>query len=164
MSELATLLAERDIRAAMARYCRGIDRLDEDLIRSAFHRDSYDNHGLYQGGGYEFAAWVVPMLRQVYVSTTHLLGNSHIELAGATAAVETYFIAYHVVAQPRQMHVLSGRYADRFECRDGEWKVAHRTVLLDWDEIRPVDQQFPEQVRATFALGRRDRDDLSYQL
>lgn len=165
MSELAMLLAEREIRAVMTRYCRGIDRCDEDLVRSAYHRESsYDNHGIYQGDGYEFAAWVVPMLRAAYASTMHFLGNSHIELAESTAAVETYFIAYHVVAQPQQVHVFGGRYADRFECRDGEWKIAHRTVLLDWDEVRAIDQRFPEEMRATFTLGRRDRDDLSYRL
>jgi len=164
---LTEQLAEREIRAAMTRYCRGIDRLDEDLIRSAYHRDSYDDHGMYVGDGYAFAADVVPKMRETFESTMHFLGNSHIELVGDVAAVETYFIAYHVlrdVRECRRMMVFAGRYADRFEHRDGEWKIASRTVILDWDEVRNLGEMCPADMRSTFTAGRRDRKDLVYHL
>lgn len=159
------LLAEREIRAAMTRYCRGIDRLDEDLIRSAYHRDSYDDHGTYVGDGYAFAADVVPKMREVFEATSHFIGNSHVEFDGDAAAVETYFIAYHVLrGQGRRMMTFAGRYADRFERRDGEWKIASRTVILDWDEVRDMGETNPPEMRSAFTVGRRDRDDLVYKL
>lgn len=166
--QIAVLLAEREIRAALARYCRGIDRLDEDLVRSAYHNPSYDNHGVYQGDGYAFASWVVPMLRQAYETTMHFLGNSHIEFSdndGSLAGVETYFIAYHLQvdeAGKRWNHVFAGRYVDRFECWDGEWKIVHRTVVHDWDEVRQVTERFPDEMMETFIPGRRDHEDVSY--
>jgi hypothetical protein len=162
---LAEQRAEREIRAAMTRYCRGIDRLDEDLIRSAYHRDSYDDHGTYVGDGYAFAADVVPKMREVFETTMHVLGNSHIEFDGAVAAVETYFVAYHVLrGKPRRMMTFAGRYADRFELRDGAWKVASRTVILDWDEVRDMGETNPAEMRSAFTTGRRDRGDLVYSL
>lgn len=157
--QLAALLAEREIRAAMTRYCRGIDRLDEDLVRSAYHNPSYDNHGIYQGDGYAFAAYIVPLLRDSYQRTMHFLGNSHIELTGEVADVETYCIAYHIrldEAGKRWVDVFGCRYVDRFECRDGEWKIAHRTVVHDWDEVREVTERFPVDMLATFVAGRRE--------
>ena len=43
-----TLLDREAIREAMGRYCRGIDRLDVDLIRSAYHEDAFDDHGPFK--------------------------------------------------------------------------------------------------------------------
>ena len=44
-------------------YCRGVDRCDEDLIRSAFHDDSYDDHGYWKGPGHELAPFLADRLR-----------------------------------------------------------------------------------------------------
>jgi len=35
--------------------------------------------------------------------------------------------------------VIAGRYVDRFENRDGEWRIARRTGLYDWREFREVE-------------------------
>jgi hypothetical protein len=43
-NDVAILLAERDIRGVLARYCRGIDRGDYDLVRD-YHSDAIDEHG-----------------------------------------------------------------------------------------------------------------------
>ena len=39
-AEIRDLAARRDINAAVQRYMRGLDRLDADLQRSAFHADA----------------------------------------------------------------------------------------------------------------------------
>jgi hypothetical protein len=46
---LDRLLAEADIRDAMARYARGADRNDLALLRTAYHADATDSHGYYVG-------------------------------------------------------------------------------------------------------------------
>jgi hypothetical protein len=43
-AEIALLAAEREIRAALARYCRGIDRMEAELVRSVYHPDAHDDH------------------------------------------------------------------------------------------------------------------------
>ena len=50
MTEALQRLIDKDeIRDVMARYCRGVDRADWDLVRSTYHTDAYDDHGDYRG-------------------------------------------------------------------------------------------------------------------
>jgi hypothetical protein len=42
---LGELLDRDHIVRCLQRYARGIDRLDEELYRSAFHPDAFDCHG-----------------------------------------------------------------------------------------------------------------------
>src|SRR3546814_19209297 len=35
--------------------------------------------------------------------------------------------------------LIGGRYIDRFERRDGVWRIAHRTGLLDWRQDTKAD-------------------------
>ncbi|MFM8863148.1 MAG: nuclear transport factor 2 family protein, partial [Acidimicrobiia bacterium] len=46
----------------MALYCRGIDRLDRDLVRSCFHPDATDTHGSFHGTIDEFLDWAFGLL------------------------------------------------------------------------------------------------------
>jgi hypothetical protein len=55
-----TLLDREAIREVMARYCRGIDRLDVELIKSAYHPDAFDDHGPFKGLRDDFVEWIVP--------------------------------------------------------------------------------------------------------
>jgi hypothetical protein len=43
--EVRVMRDKQSIYEVLVRYCRGVDRCDEDLIRSTFHDDSYDDHG-----------------------------------------------------------------------------------------------------------------------
>ena len=64
-----------------------------------------------------------------------------IELRGTEAAVESYFSAWQRQPGPDgalvEVH-MAGRYVDRFEKRDDEWRVADRIVVFDWVEERPA--------------------------
>ncbi len=159
--ELRALLDEREIRAVLMRYCRGVDRLDEELIRSCYHPDSTDDHGMYKGPGLEFGAYCVKALRESTAATLHTLGQSLIELDGDTARCETYVVAYH-----RRNHdggevieTFGGRYVDRLERRDGAWKIADRIVVREWDKKERVDPMFPP---GRFQEGIRSRKDLAF--
>src|SRR3954447_13570891 len=96
----------RRITDALHRYCRGIDRMDAELIRSAYHDDGYDDHGDYfRGTVDDYVPWVLDLLGQRFVSTMHVLSNISIEFpdresgdVADKAYVESYLIAYHVTA------------------------------------------------------------------
>src|SRR5437879_1443731 len=83
------------IAEAVRRYCRGVDRLDTEMILSAYHPDGYDDHGELKGGPAEFVAELVPLLRESYTSTSHNICNQLIELDGDRALSESYLIAVH---------------------------------------------------------------------
>ncbi|MDB5393040.1 MAG: gamma-hexachlorocyclohexane dehydrochlorinase [Rhodospirillales bacterium] len=122
------------IRECLYRYCRGIDRADAAVLRSAYWPDAIDDHVLFNGNAYDFIDWCVPLLAQVEHSQ-HMLGNILIEIDGDEARAETYYHAYErrrrASGYPYEMFV-GGRYLDRFERRDGEWRIIHRLVMWDW--------------------------------
>ncbi len=126
------LIDREAIRDCLARYCRGVDRFDGDLLRSAYWPDAIDDHGDFKGTIDEFIAWSEPQLRKGG-QFIHMIGNSLIRIDGATARVESYF--WSVLTSPGGSghdYVTSGRYMDRFECRDDEWRIAARLVAVDW--------------------------------
>lgn len=47
--KLKRLLDEAAIRYCMARYARGVDRMDRALIEGAYWEDGYDRHALSRG-------------------------------------------------------------------------------------------------------------------
>ena len=150
---MATVLAERAIRQVGLRYCRGIDRQDFDLVRSCYHADATDDHGDFSGGVEAFIAYCQRELVR-FESTTHFMGNALVELTGTSSAVcETYVMAIHRVpasrTKPIRDFVVGLRYGDRFECRDGDWRIAQRVCLFDWTRTDPVvpGWQFPDSYR-----------------
>ena len=54
------------------------------------------------------------------------------------------------------------RYSDRFEKRNGEWRIAHRRVLLDLTRLDPVTGRFGDSDGFTFAWGYKGKADPSY--
>jgi hypothetical protein len=137
---LQELLDREAIRDCLYRYCRGIDRLDAEALRSAYWPDGTDRHGAYQGsakGFIDHALLKLPLAGRMI----HLIGNILIELRGDVAAVESYFQAIQAErdAQGQPLETfLCGRYVDRFERRAGEWRVAARTVVYDWVRQTPL--------------------------
>jgi ketosteroid isomerase-like protein len=160
-----SLLAREAIREAMARYCRGIDRLDTDLIKSAYHPDAFDDHGPFKGVRDDFVEWIIPFLRREYVTTTHHLTTQSIDLSGDVAHVETYAIVVqekHVGGDIVQL-VANSRYVDRFEKRDGDWRIAHRVVVTDsarTDTVAPWQGTSPI---SSMTRGTRDHTDPVFQ-
>jgi len=135
-AELRALLDKDAIRDCLYRYCRGIDRADEDLLRGVYWPDARDSHGAYVGTASGFIAQAVPRLR-AGGRGVHQIGNILIELHGDAAAVESSFLALQTnAAAPTLETFLCGRYLDRFERRSGQWRIAERTVVYDWIEER----------------------------
>lgn len=129
------ILDRHEILDCLARVSRGEDRRDAALIKSSYWPDATDDHGVFLGSFEEYLAWVVPGAAAVRV-TLHTLGQSLIELRGATALVETHVTAYHRIdmgTEDRDI-VIGGRYLDRLEKRGREWRIAHRIMISDWQK------------------------------
>lgn len=131
--ELRSYLDREKIRDCIARLARGEDRRNADLISASYWPDSTTDYGVFKGSFAEYLAWVVPGADAIK-DTQHVLGQSFIELRGDMAQVETQVISYHRVdmgAGDRDT-CIGGRYLDRMEKRDGEWRIASRLMLYDW--------------------------------
>lgn len=138
-AKLAELLDREAIRECLYTYCRGIDRRDEAALRAAYWPDAMDRHGAYSGSASGFIEAALKVLASG-PRMIHMIGNVSIALRGSAAAVESYFHALQQdrdpAGRPRNT-LLCGRYVDRFEKRDGAWRIAQRTVVYDWIEESP---------------------------
>jgi len=161
---LARMMDQQEIGDVVRRYCRGIDRLDWDLVRSCYHPDGTDDHGDFRGTIDEFIAYIQGGLPR-YERTQHFIGNLLVEPVGDTARAETYLVAYHRVpastTKPLRDYVVGMRYVDDFQRRDGVWRIASRVCAFEWSRIDPVAPGgWVPDVRAT--TGQRDGGDVVY--
>jgi hypothetical protein len=161
---LAELLDKQAVHELVLRYCRGIDRMDEDLVRSCYHPDATDVHGAFTGTVDEFVAWAFRLLRR-YDATMHLVANHLCTVAGSTAVAETYGVAHHRSTDPDPTRNLTVgfRFLDRVERRDGgPWLIARRIATTEWVAAPGEGSRWP--VPDGSAVGRRDGDDPLYEL
>ena len=174
MNEMLQRLADRaEIQDCLCRYARGVDRGDWDLVRSTYHPDAHDQHGEYRGDIGGLIAWLDKRFAGVD-NSMHFLGNCLIEFAGPDHAfVETYFAsrrlrpptdAERANLEPgdQMCREAWGRYADQFERRNGEWRVARRVVVIEtgYTSVALGGQRSPA---APSTWGSRDRSDPIYR-
>ena len=140
---LTRLIAKDAITEVLNRFARGADSANLDLIRSVYWPEATDDHGNFSGNAMEFAEHAMGVLK-TFRTTMHLLTNVTIDFPGAHQAdVQCCFYAYHehlpgADGAPAMVTVVGGRYIDRFEERDGEWRILKRVVTMDWNEHRPL--------------------------
>ena len=139
------IAAERAIRRCLLDYCRGIDRCDETLVASVIHVDGTGDYGSFVGLGSDFAKHATAKMRVYAISTMHLIGDSIFDFTSLlTADVETPIMALHRCRgdDGEFFERFGGRYFDHFECRDGDWRIAHRKLTQDWDTKELVEPAF----------------------
>jgi hypothetical protein len=168
-------LADRvAIQERLYRYARGIDRRDWDFLASAFHPGAEIHQGDFKGSIEEMIE-SVKLRHAAIAQSAHLMTNILIEFDGPDGAVvETYYLAYlrndglpaimktaligggAPEAGKIDMRSL-GRYIDRFERRDGQWRIAKRVCVAETLSGTAVPDGNP--LSANWAMASRDPDD-----
>lgn len=159
---LQDLLDKQAVYEVVLRYCRGIDRLDLELVRSCYHPGAVDHHTGFTGSRDEYVAWVGQGLQR-FSGTMHLVANHLVEIDGDVAFSETYGNAHHwgVPADDPGLNFVSGfRYVDRLDRRDGEWRISERHAVREWTRAIPAEVVRPKEGQGPGA--RRDRSDPVY--
>lgn len=167
-----------EIQDVIYRLCRAVDRRDTEAIRAAYHPDAIDSHGAFVGGPEAYMRFSEERNKTIPYSG-HFVTNLLIEFAGADAAlVETYlwsvqryspesaasfrqFAGEQAAAQITQNGCDSlgcHRYVDRFERREGRWKIARRTVVFDWRTLLPL-PEVPPAFGSGWTIGMRTPED-----
>ena len=131
--DLRALLDRDRIRQCIERLARGEDRRNGDMIKAAYWPDSITDYGVFKGDFDAYYAWVIPGADAI-TNTQHVLGQTYTELDGDRAKAETHVVSYHRVnmGEEERDTCIGGRYLDVFERRNGEWRIAERTMLYDW--------------------------------
>lgn len=137
MDRLARLADRQDILDCLTRFCRGMDRFDRALFLSAFHPDAVIAAGPYVGDVAGCYDWASALHADGQVATQHNLLNHAVEIDGDVAHSETYYL---FVGRNRNDSnwMAGGRYIDRLERRDGEWRIALRTNVIEWSGMVPT--------------------------
>ena len=163
--EIRRLIAQQRIYDTVVRYCRGIDRRDRELVLSTYHTDATDDHGVYKGDALGFVNQSVEFGWRFYDVLLHHIGNHVVDFfSDDVARSEAYVVAHHVkhgVDAQARLDLVYGRYVDRFEQRDGLWKIAHRVFVCEWSETRIIDTTWHADTR--FVRGEPAPLDLVYQ-
>lgn len=139
--------ARQQIHDALCAYARGIDRLDADSVRRAFHPGALlIDYGSDPITVESFAEYAVVSLQTKYSTTQHRITNTFVEfddddVASGAATVESYVLAFHIEpADPdagtdELLHTFNGRWIDRFTLVDGRWRCSQRTLRNDWSSV-----------------------------
>ena len=162
------LLDKQEIYELMCRYCRGVDRMDKELVLSCFWPGATDVHlgmhgRLHTGTAEEFFDYEWEGFKG-FTASQHYLCNMLIEVDGDNAVAETYQFSFYwrePGTDPELNWQNANRYLDVFERRDGEWRILRRDFIRNFSlPIRPVG--FPTAENAWPALS-QSRDDLAYR-
>ncbi len=162
-AQLKQLMVRNALYDCQLRFARGMDRFDEELFLSAFHCDAEISAGEFVGGPDELYSWARNLHQLGQKATQHCLLNFTADICGSVAHTETY---YQFVARNKDDSnwLAGGRYIDKFECKEGEWRISVRQNVIDWSGMLPsMDIPFSDVVgvhdngRAT-----RDQTDISY--
>lgn len=158
---LEELLAKQAIAERLADYARGADRVDIELVKSVFHPEARADYGdMFQGTGHEFAEFL-GVVHPGMETHHHQLGQVLVRVDGDRAGSETYVIARlrHRQDDGTFGELISyGRYLDRWERRDGEWRISDRRY------VQHLDESWSSGGSSFATLGARDATDPSYDV
>jgi len=168
----AYLRDRQEIWDTSKRFTRGADRHDKDLVRSAFWPDATigRDEALSRDA---FVDYDEERLAQYAAHQHHITGQT-VEFDGDTAHVESYLIYFLVPrdtsvdrlgpASPgkplmsEKTYLGSGRYIERWQRRDGEWRIAVREYVEDLALLGET----VDYCGSRTCLGTWDRTDPSY--
>jgi hypothetical protein len=145
------------IRDAAYRYCRGVDRLDVELMKSAYWPEATDDHGIFTGNAWEFCEMCMEA-HLPWRSTSHCIFNHSINLDadGEHANGEIYNVTYLFQKDAEVLDTWVGRYLDVYEKRNGEWRILERVCVHEGTHSAPVTAMSIDV--ASFRQGANDRD------
>jgi len=148
----------------VARHARGSDRHDAELLTSAYHSDGVDEHGSARNPGPAYAAFANGVHTATSRAHTHNITTHTCEVDGDTAHAESYVLVALLASDGRSTTVMSGRYLDRLDKRDGVWRISARRSTVDVVLSGSAGLLEHPGFRAQrYPRGTQDRDDPSYQ-
>jgi SnoaL-like domain len=127
------LIARHAIMNALAVHSRGVDRAEANLLSSAYWPDATVDYGFFAGDAATLVA-ILAGAQKGSLPTLHRTSNIDIRVQGNRAVSESYVVAYAEEADVQ--HMVFGRYLDLLKCRDGAWRLSHRSYVMDGNTNR----------------------------
>ncbi|NMD60298.1 UNVERIFIED_ORG: SnoaL-like protein [Nocardia globerula] len=158
------LMDRTAILDCISRHARGCDRHDIDLITAAYHDNGVDEHGFATNTGPEYGEWANTAHAETSQVHTHNITTHSCDIDGEVAHAESYVIVVLVGNDGKSAQFISGRYLDRLERREGQWRIAVRRSTVEAMFIADARVlQSPFFTEKGYLVGTRDLEDLSYE-
>lgn len=158
--EVRYLRDRQDIADVISAYCRGLDRLDADILRSVYHQGAIDRHGPFLGDRDTFVPWAIDLVKDFPLSH-HSVTTHNCQIEGDTAWAESYCVFFSLMPGGERLGAGAARYIDELERREGKWAIAKRVEIMDCCYELPVAHWLGDAWEEI--PSRQDRQDLSYQ-
>lgn len=162
--QVAELMDRQAIYDCIRRTSRGNDRFDVELITGSYHEDGIHELGQNQISGQAYGEHANHAHRNIADANLHNVTMHLCEIDGDVAHAESYVIGLFLDPGGLTSRMLAGRYVDRLERRNGEWKIALRRatveVAMEGKAILPNGSTLPG---SGYLRGNRDRTDPSYE-
>lgn len=125
-------LADRlEISDCVMRHVRGVDRHDAALVSDTYHPDGVARYGPTIVPGPEHGEWSNEVHGERFGLHAHHVTTHSCEIDGDVAHSESYLLGVFISPDQQRASIVSGRYLDRLERRDGEWRIAVRRTVID---------------------------------
>lgn len=151
----------QDILDCIYRESRGRDRQDVDMINSCWWEDGVDEHGPMIVGAAEYAERANAGHRLFFNSTSHNITNHACRIEGDTAHCESYVVGALFWQDNKTTTIAFGRYLDRLERRNGEWRLLVRRCTIEMTADCDASWVFSQNVKG-FLKGQWNKDDPYY--
>lgn len=128
-----TVGAERQILNLIYRYAECVDDGDFDAVSALFEHADYH----LAGAAGQRGAAVGDIIRSTVAThagsprTKHVTTNAIIDIDTVTATCRSYFTVLQATPTVSLQPIITGRYHDRFECVDGTWRFADRSIRIE---------------------------------
>ncbi|MBB4614069.1 nuclear transport factor 2 family protein [Novosphingobium taihuense] len=134
MSDLSAL------RRTAERYAVGADRRNKALWREVLADDIEITGPGFSITGLEANLGSIDHLAHAFTMTRHVVHDMDVTVDGDTARGETRSTAEHRIAAPDgdTLLVWAIRYQDQWRREGDNWKFTRRTLIVDWEELRPI--------------------------
>jgi hypothetical protein len=157
------LTDRQEILDCIVRNSRGNDRFDAELVTSSYHAEATHEIGRSAIPGHEYGEHANHAHGAMCEQNLHHVTMHSVEIEGDVAHAESYVIGLFLNKGTQTSKMLSGRYIDRLEKRDGEWRIVIRRatveVILEGTAAMLNAPAFRER---GYLKGARDKTDLSY--
>ncbi len=153
-----------EILDCVARHARGCDRHDAGLLTGTYHPDGIDEHGTTVNAGTDYAGWANAVHAATSANHLHNVTTHLCEIDGDEAHAESYVLVTLLSPDEASATVMCGRYVDRLERRDGEWRIALRRATVELAYTADARLLGSSYFAAQgYERGRRDGTDPSYE-
>lgn len=163
-AKLQEMSDRQAIFECIKRNSRGNDRFDAELTASSYHEDGLHEVGPNRVLGPGYGAHANAAHGKLFEANLHNVTMHLCDIDGDVAHAESYSLGMFLDKGCETGRVLAGRYIDRLEKRDGEWRIALRRstveIALEGKAALPTGALLPG---SGYLRGNRDRTDPSYE-